>query len=130
SAPVVEAPEAEVARTTFGLDQPVPTADVPVTPSRSGPAPEPTLVRRPAGEEVPARAARTEDWRRRLRDLSAGTDVTSEEFKQKMETPAYLRRNVALDTAPVSPERKISRFSLTDDNELLGDNRFLHDNVD
>jgi cell division protein FtsZ len=29
-----------------------------------------------------------------------------------------------------SNERNISRFNLSDDNELLGDNRFLHDNVD
>lgn len=147
-APVAEAPQPIVAaatpvetplaapteapRTTFTLDQPAPApTESPVAPTRVGPAPEPTLIRRPATEEAPARAAaRSEDWRRRLRELSSGTDVTSEEFKQKMETPAYLRRNVALDTAPVSPERKISRFSLTDDNELLGDNRFLHDNVD
>jgi cell division protein FtsZ len=119
--------------TTFGLDYPAPApTDVPVAPTRSGPVPDPSLVRRPNGlQPDEARFAHQgEDRRRRLRELSNGADVTSEEFKQKMEQPAYLRRNVALDQATPGAERKISRFSLTDDNELLGDNRFLHDNVD
>ena len=125
----------EPARVTFGLDQPVPAAlapDVPAQPVRSGPAADPTIVRRPAGlhsDEVRF-AQKGEDRRRRMRELSASADVTSEEFKQQMEQPAYLRRQVALDQSAPSAERKISRFSLSDDNELLGDNRFLHDNVD
>jgi cell division protein FtsZ len=119
--------------TTFGLDYPAPApTDVPVAPTRSGPVADPSLVRRPSGlQPDEARFAnQAEDRRRRLRELSNGADVTSEEFKQKMDTPAYLRRNVSLDQATPGAERKISRFSLTDDNELLGDNRFLHDNVD
>ena len=127
-------PADEPARVTYGLDQPGPAAapESAGQSTRSGPAAEPTIVRRPAGlhsDEVRF-AAQSEDRRRRLRELSAGTDVTSEEFKQQMEQPAYLRRHVALDQTAPSAERKISRFSLSDDNELLGDNRFLHDNVD
>lgn len=64
----------------------------------------------------------------RLQMLS--TEITSEAMKEKMEVPAYLRRNVALDRVSHSSERSISRFNLNDDNEILGDNRFLHDNVD
>ncbi len=123
----------EPTRVTYGLDQPAPSAPEPIAqPVHSGPADEPRIVRRPAGlQSDEARfAVQTEDRRRRLRELSAGTDVTSEEFKQQMEQPAYLRRHVALDQSAPSAERKISRFSLSDDNELLGDNRFLHDNVD
>ena len=44
--------------------------------------------------------------------------------------PAYQRKNVPLDTVAHSSERTVSRYKLTDDSELLGDNRFLHDNVD
>lgn len=67
--------------------------------------------------------------RERLKMLS--TDMTtSEAMKEKMDVPAYLRRNVALDSVTHSSERNISRFNLNDDNEILGDNRFLHDNVD
>ncbi len=129
------APEEPATRITFGLDQPLPAGagpDASLQPTRSGPVPEPSIIRRPNGlQPDEARfAAQAEDRRRRLRDLSVGTDVTSEEFKQQMEQPAYLRRHVALDQSVPSAERKISRFSLSDDNELLGDNRYLHDNVD
>ncbi|MCJ8164947.1 cell division protein FtsZ [Pontibacter sp. E15-1] len=69
-----------------------------------------------------------EERRERLRMLSS--EITSEAIKEKLDTPAYLRRNVALDRVSHSSERNISRFNLNDDNEILGDNRFLHDNVD
>ena len=131
--PVAAAPAEEPNRVTYGLDHPVPAGAAPelaAQPSRA--TPEPSMVRRPNGlQPDEARfAAQGEERRRRLRELSAGTDVSSEEFKQQMEQPAYQRRQVALDQSAPSPERKISRFSLSDDNELLGDNRFLHDNVD
>jgi len=71
---------------------------------------------------------RAEERRERLRMLSLETN--SEAMKEKLEVPAYLRRNVALDRVVHSSERNISRFNLNDDNEILGDNRFLHDNVD
>ncbi|GAA4301319.1 cell division protein FtsZ [Nibribacter koreensis] len=65
----------------------------------------------------------------RLRGLSA--DIHSDaSIKEKLEVPAYLRRNVNLEVVTPSTEQQISRFNLNDDNELLGDNRFLHDNVD
>ncbi|KAA9338886.1 cell division protein FtsZ [Adhaeribacter soli] len=66
--------------------------------------------------------------RERLRRLSS--EISNDAIKEKLEVPAYLRRNVALETVVPSNERNISRFSLNDDNEILGDNRFLHDNVD
>ncbi len=129
AAPAADEPATRVVR---DLDQPLPVAETPLTPARSGPAPEPSMVRRPGGlQPDEARfASLAEDRRRRLRELSAGVDVTSEEFKQQMEQPAYLRRKVVLDQSTPTTDRHISRFSLTDDNELLGDNRFLHDNVD
>jgi len=53
-----------------------------------------------------------------------------EEFKDKLETPAYLRKEVKLSDVQHSSERNISRYNLTDENEFLKNNRFLHDNVD
>ncbi|NEM97356.1 cell division protein FtsZ [Pontibacter burrus] len=79
-------------------------------------------------EERELMKRRQEERRERLRRLS--TEITSEAIKEKLEVPAYLRRNVALENVAHSSERSISRFNLNDDNEILGDNRFLHDNVD
>lgn len=55
---------------------------------------------------------------------------TPEELKEKMEVPAYLRKNVKLNEPQHSSEQNISKYNLNDDNEILGNNRFLHDNVD
>lgn len=54
----------------------------------------------------------------------------TDKFREKLEVPAYLRRNVRLSEPPHSSESQVSRFNLNDDNEILGNNRFLHDNVD
>jgi cell division protein FtsZ len=67
---------------------------------------------------------------RKLKGLSSNTSMTPEEFKEKLEVPAYMRKNVNLQDHPHSSERNISRFNLNDDNEILGNNKFLHDNVD
>ncbi|WP_373520012.1 cell division protein FtsZ [Aquiflexum sp.] len=53
-----------------------------------------------------------------------------EEFKDKLETPAFVRKQVKLTDVQHSSERNLSRFNLTDENEFLKNNRFLHDNVD
>jgi cell division protein FtsZ len=55
---------------------------------------------------------------------------SQEDFKDKLETPAYLRKNVKLQDVQHSSEQNISKYNLNDDNEILGNNRFLHDNVD
>ncbi|MBN3583924.1 cell division protein FtsZ [Algoriphagus aestuarii] len=55
---------------------------------------------------------------------------TPEELKEKMEVPAYQRKNVKLNEPQHSSEQSISKYNLNDDNEILGNNRFLHDNVD
>jgi len=49
--------------------------------------------------------------------------------------PAYLRKNVQIEDTKPSDEKKISKFSLTDDDEeggvrLSNNNRYLHDTVD
>ncbi len=58
-------------------------------------------------------------------------EMTKEEFNEKWTLPAYLRRGVKVDSeVPHSSEPFISRYNLNDDNSLLGNNKFLHDNVD
>lgn len=57
-------------------------------------------------------------------------EMTKDEFKQKWEAPAYLRRGVKMNDVPHSSESNVSRYTLNDENGLLGNNKFLHDNVD
>jgi cell division protein FtsZ len=57
-------------------------------------------------------------------------EMTKEEFNEKWTQPAYLRRGVKMDNVPHSSEPFISRYNLNDDSNLLGNNKFLHDNVD
>ena len=65
----------------------------------------------------------------RLKNLKS-YNQNPEEYKDKLETPAYIRKQVKLSDVQHSSERSISRFNLTDENEFLKNNRFLHDNVD
>ena len=57
-------------------------------------------------------------------------NVTEDEYKEKWDMPAYLRKKVKLQDVPHSSEHEVSRYNLNDDNQILGDNKFLHDNVD
>lgn len=57
-------------------------------------------------------------------------EMTKEEFNEKWSLPAYLRRGVKMQDVPHSAEPFISKYNLNDDNSLLGNNKFLHDNVD
>jgi cell division protein FtsZ len=57
-------------------------------------------------------------------------EMTKEEFNEKWSLPAYLRRGVKMNDVPHSSESFISKYNLNDDNSLLGNNKFLHDNVD
>ncbi len=57
-------------------------------------------------------------------------EMSREEFNEKWALPAYLRRGVKMNQVPHSSEPYISRYNLNDDNNLLGNNKFLHDNVD
>ena len=68
--------------------------------------------------------------RREKLKSSRKQEMTKEEFNDKWTLPAYLRRGVKMDNVPHSSEPFISRYNLNDDNNLLGNNKFLHDNVD
>lgn len=56
--------------------------------------------------------------------------IDNNDFKEKLEIPAYQRKQVRLTDNLPSSERSVSRFNLNDDDEIMGDNKFLHDNVD
>lgn len=58
------------------------------------------------------------------------SEMNSNEFKEKLDVPAYLRKDVRLQNVPHSSEPHVSKYNLNDDNQILGNNRFLHDNVD
>jgi cell division protein FtsZ len=68
--------------------------------------------------------------RREKLKASKKGEMTKEEFAEKWTLPAYLRRGVKMDNVAHSSESFISRYNLNDDNSLLGNNKFLHDNVD
>ena len=73
---------------------------------------------------------RAEERRDKLKKLKNPETIDTESFKEKLEVPAYQRKNVKLQDVPHSSEKNLSKFNLTDDNKILGNNRFLHDNVD
>ncbi len=83
--------------------------------------------------EIRRTKARLEEQARLRREklkASKKNEMTKEEFNEKWTLPAYLRRGVKMDNVPHSSEPFISRYNLNDDNNLLGNNKFLHDNVD
>ena len=143
TAPVVPsftAPAApEPARVTFDLNGPAaPTTHAPLTGAPITAPGEPVLVTSsqsspppaaPRPRPVAALEAQALERRNRLQQLSQNQGL-SPEATAHLDTPAYLRRGQKLDPVTPSSAQNISRFNLSDDNELLGDNRFLHDNVD
>ena len=68
--------------------------------------------------------------RQKLNGIKEDDSLDAASFKEKLEVPAYQRKKVNFKHVPAASERLISRFNLNDDDELLGNNRFLHDNVD
>lgn len=67
----------------------------------------------------------------RIRNVgSSHLDEGMQGFREKLDTPAYLRRKVKMENAPKSSDKEISRYNLDDENDIMGNNRFLHDNVD
>lgn len=65
----------------------------------------------------------------RLRTMG-NNSMNQDEFKERLEVPAYQRKQVRLKDEMPSAERNVSKFNLNDDDEIMGDNKFLHDNVD
>ena len=128
----------EPARVTFDLNGPtVPTTHAPLTGPIGTPGEPVLLTNTPAAPSVQplprprpaALEAQALERRNRLQQTTS-TQGLSPEATAHLDTPAYLRRGQKLEPVTPSNTQNISRFNLSDDNELLGDNRFLHDNVD
>ncbi|GAA4822755.1 cell division protein FtsZ [Algivirga pacifica] len=66
----------------------------------------------------------------RYMKASSVSEWSNEELKEKQETPAFIRRGVKLKDIPHSSESEQSRFNVSDKKKIMGDNSFLHDNVD
>ena len=68
----------------------------------------------------------------RFEKLKGGRSLTtaSDDLSEQMGVPAYQRKNVILNEPQHSSESSLSKFNLNEENEILGNNRFLHDNVD
>ena len=71
----------------------------------------------------------------KIREMSLNSQQVQHNIDEMENQPAYLRRNIDLDKNEPSHERKISRFSLSDDIEkgsgvrLSENNRWLHENA-
>jgi cell division protein FtsZ len=124
----------EPARITFDLNGPAaPSTQAPLTGAPITAPGEPVLVTgntQPAPQRPRAAALEAQAIERRNRLMQSSNQALSPEATAHLDTPAYLRRGQKLEPLAPSNTQNISRFNLSDDNELLGDNRFLHDNVD
>jgi cell division protein FtsZ len=68
--------------------------------------------------------------REKLKDKK-GIELSQNDYKERWEVPAFVRKGMKVDgKTPHSSEPFISKFNLNDDNMLLGNNKYLHDNVD
>ncbi len=65
-----------------------------------------------------------------LNSLKSMGELSNEELQERKEVPAYLRKKVDLQDVPHSSDKTISRLQVNRNKEILGGNRFLHDNVD
>jgi cell division protein FtsZ len=124
----------EPARITFDLNGPAaPSTHAPLTGAPITAPGEPVLMpsnAQPAPQRPRAAALEAQAIERRNRLMQSSNQALSPEATAHLDTPAYLRRGQKLEPLAPSNTQNISRFNLSDDNELLGDNRFLHDNVD
>jgi cell division protein FtsZ len=97
---------------------------------------KPEATNAPTAESLMAEEQRkklvqqSEERIKRLKSLNSNPNIPHEQFKDMLDRPAFERKNVNLKDYPHSSDRNISRFNLNDDNEILGNNKFLHDNVD
>ncbi|NBU91593.1 MAG: hypothetical protein EBS17_02020 [Flavobacteriia bacterium] len=91
------------------------------TPTRTQPLLSPEEVQRRNDERVA-----------KIQEITAKIQ-NSENLSEYETQPAYLRRNIEIREEKPSEEQKISRFGLSDNGNgetNLGNNSFLHDNVD
>ncbi len=70
----------------------------------------------------------------KLREMDLNSQQVKSSIDEMENQPAYIRRNFELDKTEPSKEKRISRYSLSDDEDksvkLSDNNRYLHENVD
>ena len=66
----------------------------------------------------------------KLKGLKLANNDRDEDFRDKWNTPAYIRRNINLQDVPHSSEKILSKFNLNDEKQITGNNKFLHDKPD
>jgi cell division protein FtsZ len=71
-----------------------------------------------------------EERKKALKQISTSYNQGDDDIKEKTEVPAYLRKNIELKDVPHSSEKKVSRYNLNDENQILGNNKFFHDKPD
>jgi len=81
-------------------------------------------------EEMKKKAIQRAHERFEKLKVNRSYNPSHEDLKEKLDTPAYQRKNVVLNEPKHSSESTLSKYNVNDDNEILGNNRFLHDNVD
>jgi cell division protein FtsZ len=87
--------------------------------------------------EIQKAAERVKNLKRtyeKLRDMNMTSDQVKSSIDEMENQPAYVRRKFDLDKIEPSKEKKISKYSLKDDDDksvkLSDNNRYLHENVD
>ena len=70
----------------------------------------------------------------KLRDMNLSSQQANNSIEEMENQPAYIRRNFELKDSEPSKEKKISKYSLINDDDkkarLSDNNRYLHENVD
>jgi cell division protein FtsZ len=69
----------------------------------------------------------------KLRDMNMNSQQAKSNIDEMENQPAYVRRKFDIDNTEPSKEKKISKYSLKDDDKsvkLSDNNRYLHENVD
>jgi cell division protein FtsZ len=87
--------------------------------------------------EIKKAAERVKNLKRtyeKMQEMNLTVQQTNDSIDELENQPAYIRRNYSLDNSEPSKEKKISKYSLKDDQnksvKLSENNRYLHENVD
>lgn len=97
------------------------------------PAPAPEMnTRKPVDPLETKRMELIRAAKERMNRLNTlrSTLMSQDELKEKQDVPAYVRQNITLKNVTPSKETNVSRYQLNEDAQILGNNRYLHDNVD
>jgi cell division protein FtsZ len=88
--------------------------------------------------EIRKAAERVKNLKRtyeKLKEMNLSSQEANMSIEEMENQPAYMRRNFEINDSEPSKEKKISKFSLINENDkqevkLRDNNRYLHENVD